>query len=563
MSGKILVIDDEKSLRFTFESFLAGEGYATATATNHDEALALLDQEDFDVIFSDILLGGKTGIDLLRVLKERQRSCPVIMVTGFPNLQTATEAVRLGAFDYLAKPVLKKDLLQVARSALKYKELLDQNEKYHANLDAVFRSVKDGIVTVDEQGRILALNEAAGRICDLPADAQGRPFASATPGCSGRCRGALFETLRQRQPLEVPRQECGHHGRPGQLVTLTTSPLLNRKGDFSGAVLVLRDETRLNELERSLKKRQRLHNLVGGSEKMQSVYGLVEDLADVPTTALIFGESGTGKELVAEALHVLGRFRNKPLVKVNCAALPDTLLESELFGHVRGAFTGAVRDKAGRFQKADGGTIFLDEIGDISPRMQLRLLRVLQEKEVERVGESTPTKVEVRVVAATNQNLAEKVRRGEFREDLYYRLKVVTVDLPPLRERMDDIPLLVDHFIDKFNKGLNKAVSGLSEDVERLFGQYPWPGNVRELQHALEHAFVRCHQSIITLDHLPDDIRSSGNSSSPAPSDEPQMIRKALRKTDGNKAKAARLLGMDRKTLYRKIERYRIATEAL
>ena len=273
-----------------------------------------------------------------------------------------------------------------------------------------------------------------------------------------------------------------------------------------GAVLVIRDITLLRDLERELRERHQFQNIIGRSKKMQDTYRLLEDLANLETTVLITGESGTGKELVARALHYSGQRAFKPFVTVSCSALAESLLESELFGHVRGAFTGAIRDKQGRFQAANGGTILLDEIGDISPLIQLKLLRVLQEKEIERVGESTPQKVDVRVIACTNKDLKEKVRRGEFRQDLYYRLKVVEVSLPPLRDRLEDLPLLVDHFCHSFNERFKKNIEGISNEVLGKFMDYPWPGNVRELEHVMEHAFVLCHGGVITLEHLPSEI---------------------------------------------------------
>ena len=242
---------------------------------------------------------------------------------------------------------------------------------------------------------------------------------------------------------------------------------------------------------------------------------------------------------------------------MNCSALSENLLESELFGHVKGAFTGAVSDKVGRFQKADGGTIFLDEIGEMSSRMQLRLLRVLQEMEFERVGDSTTIKVDVRVVAATNKDLFEQVRLGQFREDLYYRLKVVELTLPPLRKRREDIPLLVDYFLKKFNEKLNKKITGISVDVQKTFMEHSWPGNIRELGHALEHAFILCHQDTIILDHLPPELRAVGLRWNK--DDYYQALRQALEKTYWNKTEAARLLGISRQTFYRKMREYNIA----
>lgn len=296
---------------------------------------------------------------------------------------------------------------------------------------------------------------------------------------------------------------------------------------------------------------------------MQDLYRLLEDLADLDTTVLITGESGTGKELVARALHYSGRRALKPFVTVNCSALTESLLESELFGHVKGAFTGAIRNKQGRFQVADGGTILLDEIGDISPLIQLKLLRVLQEKVIERVGETSPIKVDVRVIACTNKDLKEKVKKGEFRQDLYYRLKVVEISLPPLRERLEDLPLLTDHFLRMFNKKFNKNILGLDHAVLERFMHYPWPGNVRELEHVMEHAFVLCKRESIGLEHLPPEIKDYDRIHTVTFGKgigrggvTPQILKEILHKTDGNKAKAARMLGISRKTLYRLIERH-------
>ena len=413
--------------------------------------------------------------------------------------------------------------------------------------------------------QIVEVNEAAERICGVSRDMKGKRIVNMHQGCSGKCLETLVATIEKKQAVEVSRFECLHNNRQDQVVSLTASPLLDRQGFFSGAVLVVRDETRLVDLERDLNERQQFHNIIGSNEAMQKVYRLIEDLADVQTTVLITGESGTGKELVAEALHYRGSRSSKPLVKVNCAALSENLLESELFGHVRGAFTGAIKDKIGRFQRADGGTIFLDEIGDISPGMQSRLLRVLQEMEFERVGDSTPIKVDVRVIAATNQDLKERVKNHEFREDLYYRLKVVEIGLPPLRERREDIPLLIEHFTKKFNKKLNRDIKGISSEAQDRFMNYNWPGNIRELEHTLEHAFIVCHQSTIAVDDLPSHLIVPITIEPPAVSDGAGdnylTIFEALDRAGWNKAKAARLLGISRQTLYRKMEELKITED--
>jgi PAS domain S-box-containing protein len=562
MNARILVIDDEEGIRFTFNKFLSDKNHEVFTAENFDEALTIISETDFDVIFADVILEGKTGIDILREIRERNMNCPVVMITGYPNIKTASEAVRLGAFDYIPKPVRKETLLHVTNMALQYKRLVDEKETYRSNLETIFRNINDAIIMVDKKLSLLELNESTQNICGFTRDTIGKSFRYLPKQCQGKCLEPLIETIDKKQAFEVVRLECQSKNRSGQVVNLTTSPLMDSQGILYGVLVVVRDETRLTNLVRDLKERQQYHNIVGKSEKIQNIYSLIELLSDVSTTVLITGESGTGKELVADAIHYRGNRTNKPMVKVNCSALSENLLESELFGHVKGAFTGAINDKTGRFQKADGGTIFLDEIGDISPRIQVRLLRVLQETEFERVGDSTPIRVDIRVITATNQDLFKKVKLGKFREDLYYRLKVMEIFLPPLRERQEDIPLLVDHFLKKFNKKFNKAIVAISDNIQKMFMNYPWTGNIRELEHTLEHAFILCHQSSIGIEHLPPNFKSyKGNGISfpeDSKSDEPDALLSALKKTDWNKSKAARLLGISRRTIYRKIKEYNI-----
>ena len=556
MIPKVLVVDDEESIRFTFECFLQDEGYQVSTARNADEALSQIVSTDFDLMFIDILLAGASGVDLLRRFRELNQLSPAIMITGFPALETATEALRLGAYDYIPKPVTQETLLRVARMALRYKQLDMEKKRHQAHLAGVFRSVRDAIITVDEHLRIVAFNEAAQRLCRLTVKNIGEDFSLKRSGCNA-CLQAVRDTVQEKKPKDLSRLECRADQGETRIVDVNSNPLVDELGEFFGAVLVLRDETRLHQLEKSLRVRSCFHKIVGSSTAMQTVYELIERLALVPTTVLITGESGTGKELIAEALHEKSPRRHAPLIRVNCSALTENLLESELFGHVKGAFTGAIKDTPGRFEKADGGTIFLDEIGDISPRLQVRLLRVLQEKTIERVGDATSIPVNVRVVAATHQDLAEKIRRGEFREDLFYRLKVVNVVLPSLRQRRSDIPLLTQHFIEKFNVKFTRNIQGVSQSVAEFFLKYPWPGNIRELENALEHACVVSRSDILTLDHLPTDMHAANAGASffvnERGKDFDEAIREALLKTDGNKAKAARLLGISRRTLYRKL----------
>ncbi len=304
---------------------------------------------------------------------------------------------------------------------------------------------------------------------------------------------------------------------------------------------------------------------------MQKIYSILERTADLDVNVLVCGDSGTGKELIAEAIHYGGCRAAGPLVKVNCAALSESLLESELFGHVRGAFTGAVRDRVGRCQAAEGGTLFLDEIGDISPQFQAKLLRFLEQKEFERIGDSRTLKADVRVVSATNHDLSAKVMEKKFREDLFYRLKGIMIQLPPLKERIDDIPLLTSHFIRISRKSLNKNIEGLSENVTRLFLEYPWPGNVRELKGAIHYACALCPGEIIQREHLPTELFSetsleklarrktdSTNEQIVGQGSEKESILAMLEKTGWNKAKAARLLGVSRSNFYTKLFKYGI-----
>jgi len=362
-------------------------------------------------------------------------------------------------------------------------------------------------------------------------------------------------------------------GDNGRWLFFTASPLRNAGGGITGAIETLQDITdrknaeeslraEVAQLEQTLKGRFHFESIIGKSQKMQEIYSLLENLADTDTTVLITGASGTGKELVARAIHYSGSRSKRSMITINCSALSENLLESELFGHVKGAFTGAIKDKAGRFELADKGTIFLDEIGDLSPRIQLKLLRVLQEKEFERVGDAEPRKVDVRVITATNRNLKQKVQEGDFREDLYYRLKVVEVNIPGLQQRREDIPLLTTHFFNLFKKRFNKKIKTLDKRVPRLLMQYPWPGNVRELEHAMEHAFILCQDSTIKPEHLPEEIRSYLPETLPVSAARTvrgkQDIEDVLRETGGNKAKTARILGISRPTLYQLIKKYNV-----
>lgn len=562
MKPKILIIDDEDSILSLFKRFLSLSNYDVFSALDYSSALKIIYEVEPDLIISDIMLEGrKNGIDILKNVKKNNLSSSVIMITAVPDIETAAEAVRMGAFDYITKPVKKDFFLRVVNNALNIKIVREEKERYRRVLDAMFRSSMDGLIAMDNQMMVMTANDIANKICGLPfLNNKDKSFDKMPFLCKKSCLNVLKKTLDEKDTIREYRIECRHQTRPEQIVLLNCSPLKNENCEFLGAVLVIRDITRVVELEKKIKNRYRFYNLIGKSKKMEESYRLLEDLAEFDTTVLITGQSGTGKELAARALHIESPRSGGPMVNVNCSALAENLLESELFGHVKGAFTGAVKDKTGRFQKADGGTLFLDEIGDISPVIQVKLLRVLQEKEIERVGDANPIKVDVRVITATNRNLKEKVRLGEFREDLFYRLKVVEVKMPSLIERLDDIPLLVNHFCNQFNKRFKKAITALSDEALSVFMRYPWPGNVRELEHALEHAFILCNDRIIVLENLPAEIKNYDIEYSVHRSitDELEEITEALKETDWNKAKAARIMGISRQTIYRKIKEYNL-----
>ena len=579
-SSAILVVDDEESLRLTFKMFLSREGYGTVSvASSYDEALELLEKQEFDLIVSDIVMEGSSGIDLLRRVKELGRQCPVVMVTGYPNINSAAEAVRLGAFDYLAKPVKKDNLLRTARMALQQFALHKENEKlvlekerYQQYLETVFRSIKDLVVTVDAEMMIIDMNTEARKWLEkIGPDIEPKARIDELPLFSEIFGFDAQTVLRNEADVEEHRVEFEFEGHGVIVFRVSAAPLLTSDGHFLGVVLVARDVSRLEALEQR-EKRTGLHRLIGGSRPMQTVYTLIENVGKVDTTVLITGESGTGKELVAEALHLESPRKEMPLVKVDCTAIPENLLESELFGHKKGSFTGADRDRKGRILQADGGTLFLDEIGDISSMMQLRLLRFLQERTFYPVGEDQPIKVDVRVIAATNADLKTQVVAGKFREDLYYRLKVVDIVLPPLRDRYEDIPLLTKKFIDRFSKRIDKSIHGISDQALGQLVRHKWPGNVRELEHIVERACVLCSGVTITLANLPLELQTQDNSDIQANSalanlqdkviegidNEEERILSTLKLTYGNKAQAARILGIDRSTLYRKIRQFDI-----
>jgi len=451
-TAKILVVDDDAVARELLADALKKEGYEVEAFSNGEEAIERGRRGWVDLVLTDIKMGTVDGLTVLREFKRFSPDTSIVLLTSFGSLEGAIEAIKQGAYDYLAKPFKKEEIKLVVRRSLDHCQLVRENARY-------------------------------------------------------------------------------------------------------------RDE---------LKGREDWSPLVGSSPAMLEVYKLVARVSEGRSTVLLQGESGTGKELIARAIHANSPRREKPFIPVNCGALPDTLLESEMFGYEKGAFTGAVGIKAGLFEAANGGTLFLDEIGELGPALQVKLLRVMQDQEVRRVGGTTSLKVDVRIIAATNRDLEQFVKEGKFRDDLYYRLNVVRITLPTLAERKEDIPMLAHHFLQKYAGGSARAVRGFLPDTMTLLTQYRWPGNVRELENAIERAVSLSHGPLLTPDDLPSALRQPGSTSGDKTdgSDqhdevcltleevEKRHLIRVLKETKGNKVKAAKILGIDRRTLYRMAERF-------
>jgi PAS domain S-box-containing protein len=426
-------------------------------------------------------------------------------------------------------------------------------------LTIILDSIADGVFTVDSEWRITSFNRSAERITGFTKEEAVGQYCYEifrTNVCLEQC--ALHETMATGQNIINKELNILAKGNEEIPVSISTAVLRDEKGKIIGGVETFRDLSLIKELDREIHEKYSFHDIISKHPAIVSIFRILPDIARSEATVLIQGESGTGKELFAQAIHQLSPRKEGPLVKVNCSALPETLLESELFGYRKGAFTDATRDKPGRFQLAEGGTILLDEIGDIPLGIQAKLLRVLEAKEFEPLGGTRTIKADVRVVAATNKNLQKLVTLGQFRNDLFYRLNVVKIDLPGLKERRMDIPLLIEHFIAKFNKKTGKEIKGVTDEVMNLLMNYPYPGNIRELENIIEHAFILCKGTSINQEHLPGYLHEHK-----APIEIRKSIRKleeehiidTLHKCGANLTEAAKELGIHRTTLWRKLRR--------
>ncbi len=434
-------------------------------------------------------------------------------------------------------------------------------------MEVILDSIADGVFTIDRDRNIVSFNRAAEKITGISREhALGQKCFDVFHASICQTACALEKTIKTGK--EIIDHSINILNSKGELlpVSVSTSVLRDKDGTIIGGVETFRDLSSLEELRKEISKHYTFKDIISKNHEMQKLFDVLPDIAESDSTVLIQGPSGSGKELFARAIHNLSHRKNKNYVIVNCGALPGTLLESELFGYVKGAFTDARKDKPGRFALAEGGTLFLDEIAELSTALQVKLLRVLQQKEYEPLGATRSSKANVRIIAATNKDLSQLLARGTFREDLYYRLNVVKIELPPLNRHREDIPLLIDHFIHQFNLKKGKNIGGISDQALGLLIEHEFPGNVRELENIIEHAFVLCHGPQIKAEHLPKELTSrpqpennlitqSGNKFRDA---ETQIIREVLNKHKGNRAKTAAELGINKSTLWRKMKRLHI-----
>ena len=445
--------------------------------------------------------------------------------------------------------------------------MLDKKSTNHKNYkDVILDSIADGVFSVDCDWRIASFNKAAEVITGVTKnEALGSRCRDVFHSniCDSKC--LLKQSIKNNKPITNKSIYIINSQGEKIPISISAAPLKDESGKIIGGIETFRDISEVMELRKELEKKYSFQDIISKSKAIQKIFNILPDIAISESTALIQGESGTGKELFAHAIHNLSRQSKKPLIIVNSGALPDTLLESELFGYKKGAFTDAKKDKPGRFAMAEGGTIFLDEIGDISPAMQVRLLRVLQEKTYEPLGSTESVRANVRFVTASNQNLEQLVEQGKFREDLFYRLNVVSIMLPPLKDRKEDIPLLIDHFINRFNRLKNKNITNVSDEVLTILMDHNFPGNIRELENIIEYGFVLCSNQIIQISHLPEQLKekytkisNKATAGLTLATIQKRALEQALIRNNWKRMATARELNIDKGTLRRMIKRLEI-----
>ena len=576
---KLLLIEDNPDDVRLFQEFLKDAGAQHITiklAGSIHEARDKMTQDSFDLVLADLSLPDGQGLDCFRQIHATNKSLPIVVLTGLDDKELAMQAVREGAQDYLIKGEVDENLLLRAatyaierqRTQTELEQLFDQVKKSRDDLLSILNELHIGTILLRQDGEISFVSVMAEHLLSKPAQQLiDQPWDKAC-GFDISDIHAIQKQFNQSptERTKITLSMTGPHDKKKWLDV----DVKNDPRESGGNMLFLYDVTEVQNLRRLVDEKSKFHDLIGKSSSMQEVYKRIQTLADVDTSVLIEGETGTGKELVARALHYSSPRREKPFVAINCAGLTESLLSSQLFGHKRGSFTGATTDHRGFFETAEKGTIFLDEIGDMPLNIQSALLRVLQEKEVTRVGESQPRKVDVRIITATHQHLAEQVTKGKFRADLLYRIRVGRISLPSLRDRREDLPLLVSSFLSHCRTSMGKfSVQDISQEALSFLSRYDWPGNVRELKSVIEFAVLQCPGSVINSNDLPPEIlevpnRTSltENVSSPTEPAEKtkEKIVEALKQTKGNRTAAARLMGISRATFYRWLEELDISS---
>ena len=565
---RVLIVDDDPVTGRVLSEMVRARGHEAVVCTDAESALECCAREVFALVLLDWLLPGMDGLELcrrIRALPHGHRSL-MLMVTARDRADDLRAVLAAGADDYVPKPFTPASLDVRLAVAERQAETLCQRKRAEDELStamaaiarsrddllSILNELRDGTALADADGRLTFVSRAAAEMLSTaPAAAIGRAWQAVLP-LSADDRVALAELVRrpaaERRCLSV-RLDGGGRSRWVE-IEVRDDPRLGH-----GTIFVLADVSDVHALRRLLDDRASFRDLVGRSAAMRQLYDLIRQVASVDATVLIEGETGTGKELVARAIHAESHRRDGPFVAVNCAGLTDSILASQLFGHRRGAFTGAVDDHQGLFEAAHGGTIFLDEIGDVSAAVQTSLLRVLQEREILRLGETKPRAVDVRIIAATHHDLARDAAAGTFRSDLLYRIRVARVSLPPLRERREDIPALASTFVAEARATTGKPLEAIADTALARLMAHTWPGNVRELRSAIEYAAIRCGGAVIEAADLPPEVAAATSpvlAARSAPLAETRL-REALREARGNRSVAARLLGVSRSTFYRRL----------